>query len=557
VAARVSIRSKRDDLRKTTRSIQPHANGNLAWWAYVALALPALVPLGVACIAPYLEGKVPTGFIQSDMPYYMANAREHFDRGFQLTYGNPYAPYGTAAIYSQPHILVLGLLERFGLGPAMAFNLFGLATLCFTTIVAVRFYRELVGLETPAQKLGLLCFFWGGGLLTIAGLARCLVRGAPFTADNLLHYDVFHGWWMFNFGRNLVYPTEAFYHGVALLSLLLLLRRRYLGSLMLSALLSWSHPFAGLTLALILMMYSALELTLKSKAVAPVMLAGAVLIAALHIGYYGVFLNRFADHRALQSQWSLAWLYRPTTFVPALSLVGILALLRLVRPPGFKQALSTPRTRLLLVWFAVVFALSQHNLIAKPLQPIHFTHGYDWMALFFLGAPLLIALFERLLAIPAIQLRAVAVGAVLLVFTLDNITWLGCHIFPTSIREFVELTPDQKAVLQWIDRNTAPPDMVVSEDPKLGYLVSTYTRVRSWYGHPFNTPDAQQRASESANAFALEKFPPSWSGMQVFYVTSRTNWVPPADQSELFHNNSFEIWGPSASVTSGSPTSTR
>jgi hypothetical protein len=529
----------------------------LAWWAYVALALPALVPLAVACIAPSLHGKVPTGFIQSDMPYYMANAREHFDQGFHLTYGNPYAPYGTAAVYSQPQILILGLLERFGLGPGMAFNLFGIAASCFTTIVAVRFYQDLVGLETLAKKLGLLCFFWGGGLLTVAGLFRYLIRGGHFGADNLSRYDVFYGWWMFNFGRNLVFPTEAYYHGVALLSLLLLLRRRYFGSLMLSALLSWCHPFAGLTLAVILMVYSALELTIKSKAVEPVMLAGAALIAVLHVGYYGVFLNRFADHRALQGQWSLAWLYRPTTFVPALSLVGILAILRLVRPPGLEQALSTARTRLLLVWFTVVFALSQHNLIAKPLQPIHFTHGYDWMALFFLGAPILIALLERLLAIPTFQLRAVAVGVVLLVFTLDNITWLGCHIFPTPIRNFVELTPDQKAVLDWVDRNTAPPDMVVCEDPKVSYLVSTYTRVRSWYGHPFNTPDAQERASESANAFDLEKFQPAWSKMPVFYVANRKKWVPPVDESELFHNDTFEIWGPAATVTSGSATLSR
>jgi hypothetical protein len=42
------------------------------------------------------------------MAYYMANAREHFDQGFQLTYGNPYASYGTPAIYFQPHIFLLG-----------------------------------------------------------------------------------------------------------------------------------------------------------------------------------------------------------------------------------------------------------------------------------------------------------------------------------------------------------------------------------------------------------------------------------------------------------------
>jgi hypothetical protein len=92
---------------------QPIANGSrrpraLARWAVPLLALPALLPLARAYVDAYFQGKVATGFIISDMAYYMANAREHFDQGFQLTYGNPYASYGTPAIYFQPHIFLLG-----------------------------------------------------------------------------------------------------------------------------------------------------------------------------------------------------------------------------------------------------------------------------------------------------------------------------------------------------------------------------------------------------------------------------------------------------------------
>src|SRR5579862_1382123 len=87
------------------------------FWLVLLLALPALIPAGHAYLKPLHDGLVPTGFIQEDMPYYMANAREHFDQGFQWTYGNPYAGYNTPANYFQPHIFVLGCLERLGLDP--------------------------------------------------------------------------------------------------------------------------------------------------------------------------------------------------------------------------------------------------------------------------------------------------------------------------------------------------------------------------------------------------------------------------------------------------------
>src|SRR5580658_212636 len=179
------------------------------------LALPALLPLGNAVIAPYLHNRVPTGFIEYDMPYYLANGRGHFNQGFQLTYGNPYAGYNTPAIYFQPQTFLLGLMQQFGLDPGVTFNCFGLLALFFAALVAAQFYVEAVGVETTAKKIGLVCFFWGGGAFTLAGLMY-VASGHPVTS--LFRYDPTSGWWMLNFGRNLVYPTEAYYHGVFLLS---------------------------------------------------------------------------------------------------------------------------------------------------------------------------------------------------------------------------------------------------------------------------------------------------------------------------------------------------
>ena len=225
------------------------------------LALPALLPLLLSFPAAWSHGLIPTGFIQYDMAYYLANAREHFDSGWSLTYGNPYASSGTAAIYFQPHVFLLALLQAAGIPPAIAFNLFGLVALAFASFAAFQLYADLVGVDSRAKKLGFVCFFWGGGLLSLLGLIFGLVLGKDL-AKALFVFDPNDGWWMLNFGRNLVYPTEAYYHGVFLFAMLQLLRRRFGAVLALTALLSISHPFTGLSLVLVVAAYAALELLL-------------------------------------------------------------------------------------------------------------------------------------------------------------------------------------------------------------------------------------------------------------------------------------------------------
>lgn len=229
-----------------------------SWWVPVLLAVPALVPLATSTIFAWSRGQVATGFIQYDMPSYMADARQHFNQGFHLFYGNPYAGYESPRIYFQPHVFLLGCLQQLRLDPGVTYNLFGLAALLFAAFVAVRFYREVAGWSSAAAKLGLVCFFWGGGILTLAGLAYACFVG-KFDLETILRFDVGQGWWMLNFGRNLVYPTEAYYHAVFLLCMLFLIGRRFSIAIALAALLSLSHPFTGLEVSLIVAGYLLME----------------------------------------------------------------------------------------------------------------------------------------------------------------------------------------------------------------------------------------------------------------------------------------------------------
>ena len=510
-----------------------------AWirWAVILLSLPALLPLAGALIVPYLHNRVPTGFIEYDLPSYLAEGRAYFDRGFHLAYSNPYAGYDSPAIYFQPQTFLLGLIQQLRLDPGVTFNLFGLMALFFTASMAVLFYKQVVGLQTTARKIGLVCFFWGGGIFTLVGLMLTLARRAPLMS--VFEFEPTWGWWMLNFGRNLIYPTEAFYHGVFLLSLLLLIRRRLAWSLACAALLCCSHPFTGLALILILIAYSALELVMRSGVVNLRFLFVAILIAVLHLTYYKIWLNRFSDHRVLQAQWQKAWLYPPKVFIAALIIVGCLAIWRIAKSSS--HCFRDPQNRLFAVWFLVVFALTQHNLVMRPTQPIHFAHGYDWMALFFLGAPVLIAALDFLLKISSPLLRMAALALFLSFFLLDNAAWLAKIAIHNEY--LVSLTKDQSSTLTWLRKNVQAGDIVVCQDELISYLVSTYSPALSWQGHEHNTPYMEQRHQEVERAFTQGVVLPQWKRHGIVYV-SPASWSPPADLSlqRRYANDQFAVW---------------
>jgi len=504
------------------------------------LALPAFLPLLWTALRSWRAGLIPTAFVQYDLPYYLADGRQSFVGGVHLNYSNPYAGYDSPAIYFQPQIFLLGLLQKIGLSPDAALIVFHLAAAAFAAIVAAKLYREWVGWNTPAQKLGFVCFFWGGGVLGLAGAAFGLIEHTKMM-HAIVSLDAGGGWWMLNFGRNLVYPHEAYYHALFLLCILLLVRRRLWAALAVAAVLSASHPFTGLSLALILVLYAALELSLRSGVASWPLFWGSGAILALHLGYYLVFLNRFAGHRALESQWKLDWPYMFWTFAPALYLVGILALGPLTRGANLAAAWRNPRMRLCLVWFAVICILTHHDLVIAPRQPIHFAHGYDWMALFFLGAPVIVGILDRALAIRTPFARALALCAFLGIFLSDNVLWFATFSDPGVQWHTIALTRDEKDVLDWLARHDGAPVYVASTDQNLNYLTATYTNLRAWRGHNLNTPDVQMRQAELDAAFSAGQPIPTRN--PVFYIPALArHWTPPAGAIRVYSNSSYEIW---------------
>jgi hypothetical protein len=177
----------------------------------------------------------------------------------------------------------------------------------------------------------------------------------------------------------------------------------------------------------------------------------------------------------------------------------------------------------------------------RPIQPIHFAHGYDWTALFFLGAPVLIAILDSILKMPRPLVRSGALTLVLGLFLLDNTAWLVKIAFNNEY--LVSLTKDQSEALSWLSQNVRAGDLVVCQDGLISYLVSTYTPALSWQGHEHNTPWMDRRHDEVERVFNQGKSLPEWKRHGVFYV-SPPAWVPPPDLSltERYTNSEFAIW---------------
>jgi hypothetical protein len=232
----------------------------------------------------------------------------------------------------------------------------------------------------------------------------------------------------------------------------------------------------------------------------------------------------------------MAW-----TAFPALYLVGTFAFVRLSRWKHLQPVLADPRMRLFMVLLLVILGLTHHDLLIKPVQQIHFAHGYDWIALFFLGAPGLLQLLDRILAIQPKVWRAAAVAMFLVLMTSDNLFWFASFRDATVQRYAITIDPNERDALRWLGQHAEPPAMIASTSGNINYLTSTYTRARSWFGHDYNTPHAEERRQEVRRAFEIGT--PLPSANPIYYVPRRDlTWTPPVGAQEVYENAGYHIW---------------
>jgi hypothetical protein len=531
------------------------------WMVAAALSLPWLLPLVSNYAFAYARDLHPTGFIQGDLPYYMANAREAFDAASQGSftpwYGNPFTHnYDTPRIYFQPLIFLLGVagwISRLDPGVLLAIaNVVG-ALVC--GVVAIRLFDHFVTEGSrPARRLTLVSFFWGGGLLCLTGLAYSLWRYGD--GRTMLVLDPGDGWWFQNFGRNLVFATEAFYHALFFGAIVALLNRRFALSIVLTAFLSASHPFTGIQLLAVLIAWTMLERFILRNATIPDWFLGATLLLGVaHVGYYLLFLPTFEEHRQVMEQWKKAWILDAGSLIPAYVMVGALVVGRLRTTARIQSVRADPAARLLVVWFLVSLALANHDLFIKPIQPLHFTRGYIWVPLFLLGAPTLVGLYQSALSRRSRVSGRVAAAFLWMVFASDNVLWLAEHVSGEALSAphhstgiGLTLSHEQWELLQWLNRPENAGYIVVSEEPNVGYLTTVYTPLRSWRSHENNTPRTNHRAAELERFFTTGVPADGWRPLPLLIIYAQALSASIVRNGEIrlsgevFRNSDFVVY---------------
>jgi hypothetical protein len=523
----------------------------LTFWG---LGLLLMAPAAIPYLAHFANSKPharPTGYIQPDMPIYMAKAREYFDSGaVQFTYSNPCNDsYAGARLYVQPWTFVLGLVHWLtGWPPRWLYPAFWFGAAWVCARAGLELYRELAGLSSPAAQRGLIVFFWGGGLLVVSGALLTVATTGHVAMRDLFALDPFQGWWFLNFGRNLVYPTEALYHALFFLCILNVVRRRWGWALACAALEAACTPFTGFELLAILTAWGMLEVVfLEDSEGVRSFFMGVVGLLVLYLMYYGAFLNAFPEHRGIVAQMSLDWGYSAETFVPAEILVGGLAAWRLRTLRRARAVLAAPRERLLLVWALVAFGLANHEFAVAPRQPIHFDRGYVWTALFFLGAPTLLELLDALRR----RWGRIAVLAVLLVLLSDNLAWFAAFVpaLHSGVPADVRVTRDQSALLDRLNSREFYGDLLLSDDRQVGYLAIAETPLRSWTSHWLETPEFRRREADLDALFARGRFLPAWERRRLLIVFTRgpeavvpPPWLVGRGAQRAYENHRFVVY---------------
>jgi hypothetical protein len=217
------------------------------------------------------------------------------------------------------------------------------------------------------------------------------------------------------------------------------------------------------------------------------------------VWYYGVYLESFEQHRRLREVWSLDWLLRGPSLLLAYGSVGLLAAWR-VWADREKLDYSVG---FFLTCFAVSFLLAKHDWFVLPRQPLHFTRGYVWTPLCFLALPLL----QRLLIALRARTNPSSFALVLLPFgaivVSDNAVFVGNAWFMERAgRLGLYLTGPQKELIEWMEREQLN-GVFLGSNEHLSYIMATFTPVRPYYGHMYNTPGYNRRLDQAYRWYTL------------------------------------------------------
>lgn len=466
----------------------------------IAISLLLLLPIVIYYLAHYysLSDSIGTGFIQGDMISYMANARQHFDEGkFHLLYSNPFGLDANGPhIYFQIQTLLLGVTWYFTQGDiGIIFVIFGLVSAVLSIWVSLRLFKSFLGWNTYAHKLTFLLFIYGGGLLIISGFVYSVTQGHSFkqSALDCLMFDPGGGFWMLNFGRNFIYPMEAYYHLLSMAILFNVYKQRQPLVSILIFILAISHPFYGIQFLMLILSWQILDKMLfKNKEIEYKYIIINGITFLLFLYYYTIFLPKYPSHNIITQQWAINWNFKAISIILAYILVLVFFIYQVKNKSRLWTFFKQPFHRFLLLYACGSLILANHDLFINPIQPLHFTHGHIYIPLFLLAAKGIIPFFQKK---KSIIFRIIQFGVLIIMFS-DNSLWFTAQYYKNYYnKQSIDhrIMPLQKNLIHFIKSNYDFNYILISEFSSIDYFAASYTSVNTILPHSFNTPFVKDR----------------------------------------------------------------
>jgi hypothetical protein len=246
-----------------------------------------------------------------------------------------------------------------------------------------------------------------------------------------------------------------------------------------------------------------------------------------HLTYYLWFLNWASpEHRVLQEQWRLAWILPISALVVLYGPMAVLAASRFVGRGRALAMLHDRRVRFALLWALTSFALAKHEWFTTPHQPLHFTRGYLWTPLGLLAAPVLAAVYARLLTARPRAVGVALAAAFCGLILLDNAVWFGRVAYLIEDRQSwtIYVRNDLAFAYERLSEPGMRGRLLISNDENAMYLATAYTPLRAWRSHEFNTPHPLQRRSELHHFLAFGTEPEGWRSRRMVALVDTANW---------------------------------
>lgn len=445
-------------------------------------------------------------FILYDIPQYIAQGREIFERGSGLFYPNPFdGDPSSPIIYFHLLNLLLGFLVKYvGLDPPNALRFCGI----IGGLLLGRLTYSLIVLVSPNSNRNWLYFLiamWGGGLFALAGSAAYgLYLSFPNSFSDYASYgqysnlDPLNGLWFLNWGRNLILSTESVFHCLSAALWISIISRRYNMALCFLAVIVATHPWTAVQMGSIIVVWIFVEfLIFKNKEIPRSFIAGAFVILGVFYGYYFWYLNLFPQHVEIREFYKIKVILDNKA-----TILGYIPVFLLATIAVWKNRLRlTYSDRFLIIAFIVSFILAHHDRIpiVRPVLPIHFARGYIWMPLILLGLPSL----ER--ALNGVQhwskgkcSYGTLSAIVLVMFSLDNFAFIHRYSTkPAYPPPYYGLVVEDNLKVLFRQVNEANlHGKVLATNEIAGYVSASYTEFIPFLGHWHHTPGYPARHAQ-------------------------------------------------------------